>query len=92
MLALLASSSECELVFNKLLITSIRNRLNSDIVEVDECLKSWFVKEGGQEPTEEGIPEGDWGGKNVPSEGDESSCDEKSGVDFDSSGESEDVE
>ena len=62
---------------------------------MDECLKSWFAKEGGQEPAEEGIPEGDWGGRDVASEGDESSCDEteeESGVDFDSSEESEDVE
>ena len=54
------------------------------------------VLEGGQEPAEEGIPEGDWGGKDVPNEGDESSCDEteeESGVDFqDSSEESEGVE
>ena len=64
---------------------------------MNECLKSWFAKEeGGQEPAEEGIPEGDWGSKDAASEGDESSSDEteeESGVDFqDSSEESEDVE
>jgi len=47
MLALPASSSECERVFSsaKLLISPSRNRVNPDIVEMNECLKSWFAKE-----------------------------------------------
>jgi hypothetical protein len=51
MLALPASSAECERVFSsaKLLITSVRNRLNPDIVDMNECLKSWFAKEEGPE-------------------------------------------
>jgi hAT family C-terminal dimerisation region len=47
MLALPASNAECERVFSssKLLITSVRNRLNPDLVEINECLKAWFSKE-----------------------------------------------
>jgi hAT family C-terminal dimerisation region len=51
MLALPASSAECERVFSssKLLITSVRNRLNPDLVEINECLKAWFSKESKEE-------------------------------------------
>jgi hypothetical protein len=31
----------------KLLISPSRNRLNPDIIEMNECLKSWFLKEEG---------------------------------------------
>ena len=49
MLALPASSSECERVFSsaKLLISPSRNRINPDIIEMNECLKPWFSKEEG---------------------------------------------
>jgi hypothetical protein len=51
MLALPASSAECEHVFSssKLLITSVRNRLNPDLVEINGCLKAWFSKESKEE-------------------------------------------
>ena len=44
MLAIPVSSSECERIFSsaKLLITSSRNRLRSDIIEANECLRDWF--------------------------------------------------
>ena len=37
-------SAKCERVFSsaKYLITNSRNRLKADIVEVNECLKSWY--------------------------------------------------
>jgi hAT family C-terminal dimerisation region len=86
MLALPASSAECERVFSsaKLLITSARNRLNPDIVEINECLKCWFAKEEeGQEPqeskgstAEECNREANWGGKDIAGEGSEDTCDE----------------
>src|SRR5207248_11676842 len=46
MLALPATSAECERIFSsaKLLITASRNRLNADIIEANECLKAWFGK------------------------------------------------
>jgi len=93
MLALPASSAECERVFSsaKLLITSIRNRLNPDIVEMNECLKSWFAKEG-QKPAEE---EANWGSKDVAGERSESTSDEteeESSVDFQDSSEESDEE
>ena len=46
MLALPATSAECERVFSsaKLLITASRNRLLPDIIEANECLRSWFGK------------------------------------------------
>ena len=39
-------SSECERVFSqaKKMITDERNRLNADIIEVQECCKSWSTK------------------------------------------------
>ena len=37
-------SAECERVFSsaKHLLTDSRNRLKADIIEANECLKSWF--------------------------------------------------
>ena len=44
MLAIPLISAECERVFSspKHLITDSRNRLKADIIEGNECLKSWF--------------------------------------------------
>lgn len=44
MLAIPLMSAECERVFSsaKHLITDPRNRLKADIIEANECLKSWF--------------------------------------------------
>ena len=44
MLAIPLISAKCERVFSsvKHLITDSRNRLKADIVEANECLKSWF--------------------------------------------------
>jgi len=44
MLAIPLMSAECERVFSsaKHLITDSRNRLKADIIEANECLKSWF--------------------------------------------------
>lgn len=57
MLALPMSSAECERVFSssKLLITDIRSRLLPDIIEANECLKSWY---GASEEEDVGKPEG----------------------------------
>ena len=44
MLAILLISAKCERVFSsaKHLITNSRNRLKANIVEANECLKSWY--------------------------------------------------
>jgi len=44
MLAILLISAKCERVFSsaKCLITDSRNRLKADIIEANECLKSWY--------------------------------------------------
>ena len=44
MLAILLMSAECERVFSsaKHLLTNSRNCLKADIIEANECLKSWF--------------------------------------------------
>ena len=44
MLAIPLMSAECERVFSsaKHLLTDPRNRLKADIIEANECLKSWF--------------------------------------------------
>src|SRR4029077_10136677 len=62
MLALPASSAECERVFSgsKLLITSVRNRLNPDLVEINECLKAWFSKEERELEKNEGSSGGEY--------------------------------
>ena len=57
MLALPASSAECERAFSsaKLLITASRNRLHPDIIEANECLRAWFGKpEKSEEKVERG--------------------------------------
>ena len=85
MLALPASSAECERIFSsaKLLITASRNRLHPNIIEANECLRAWFRdeeverKQGGQDSLSgEGGQEAkddDWGSGN---ESDEESDDE----------------
>jgi hypothetical protein len=44
MLAIPASSPECERIFSsaKLLITASQNRLHPNIIEANECLRAWF--------------------------------------------------
>ena len=44
MLAIPSMSSECERVFSsaKLLISDRRNRLQPDVIEANECLRSWY--------------------------------------------------
>jgi hAT family C-terminal dimerisation region len=46
MLAIPASSAECERIFSsaKKLITASRNRLHPDVIEANECLRNWFGK------------------------------------------------
>ena len=44
MLAIPLMSAKCERIFSsaKHLVTDSRNRLKADIIEANECLKSWF--------------------------------------------------
>jgi len=44
MLAILLISAKCKRIFSsaKYLVTNSRNRLKADIIEANECLKSWF--------------------------------------------------
>jgi hAT family C-terminal dimerisation region len=51
MLSIPMMSAECERVFSsaKHLVTDSRNRLNSDIIEANECLRHWFGKPEEQE-------------------------------------------
>ena len=44
MLAILLISAECERVFSsaKHLLNDSRNRLKANIIEANECVKSWF--------------------------------------------------
>jgi hAT family C-terminal dimerisation region len=46
MLAIPASSAECERIFSsaKMLITASRNGLHPDVIEANEYLRSWFGK------------------------------------------------
>jgi hypothetical protein len=84
MLALPASSSECERVFSsaKLLISPSRNRINPDIIEMNECLKSWFSKEEGI--SEEGSSAVE-SSKDSGSEAEESGDDDETGDESSSS-------
>ena len=47
-LAIPALSAECERMFScaARLVTTLRNGLKKDIIEVNECLKAWFAQEG----------------------------------------------
>ena len=46
-MAVPAMPSECERVFSsaKLLLSDRRNRLKDDIIEANECLRAWTLKE-----------------------------------------------
>ena len=46
MLAIPAMSASCERLFSsaKLLLTDVRNRLDADHIEANECLKAWMNK------------------------------------------------
>ena len=46
-LAIPAMSAECERVFSSAahLVTSIRGRLQDDVIEANECLKMWYRQE-----------------------------------------------
>ena len=46
MLAILLMSAECKQIFSsiKYLVTDSYNCLKADIIEANECLKSWFKR------------------------------------------------
>lgn len=51
LLSVPAMSAECERIFSSagMMIVPKRNRLNEDIVEASECLRSWFLRKLGGE-------------------------------------------
>jgi hAT family C-terminal dimerisation region len=100
MLALPATSAECERVFSsaKLLITAARNRLHPDIIEANECLRAWFEKpekseesvereRADQDGRETGV--GDWSRQESEESGDEGGDEDSGGVGEDDSDGSE---
>ena len=98
MLAIPATSSECERVFSsaKLLITASRNRLLPDIIEANECLKAWFgkpeEKQGREKRDDRTRDSNDWGSGSDEESSEQSSeeaADESLGEDNDSDEESE---
>ena len=51
LLSVPAMSAECERIFSSagMMIVPKRNRLNDNIVEASECLRSWFLRKLGGE-------------------------------------------
>jgi hAT family protein len=96
MLALPPTSAECERVFSsaKLLITASRNRPLPDIIEANECLRSWIGKsEKSKDRVEQDRGEagdGDWGsGEGSGDESGDESGDDGSDEETDESSEGE---
>ena len=76
MLAIPSSSDACERLFSsaKLLLNDQRSRLKMDIIEANECLRSWFGPPGMKafDPEEEAIAQEVVDGEVVDNEGGES--------------------